>query len=696
VASQAAHESQRTASEAGNHAYLLFIFHLLRAFVPCGHAAFPDALLYSVPRERDPDVSFFVAMAVSFVRASGHNGAAMTTAKVLRPKIGDWLAAVRHAPRLWELVPRDSRRGVAIWLAILAASGILPVASVYLTRDLVDGVAGGMGKGVDELLRRGILLPAALLGGVLVLGEGLSMLDRWLRESLAARIQEHIAARIQERSASVDMAFYDAPEYFDRLHRARAEAWYRPRQMVDTVGGLVASGVTLVAMGAVLFQFGAVAPLVLILSTIPALMVVVRQAVRQHVFALATTPDERRAWYCEDIVTSARSAAEVRLFDLGAHFRDRYREIQRRLREGRLKLLRRQELGGIGAGLVALVAAAGCLAWIGLRVAAGALTLGALAQFYLAFRQGQQMLRGLLGQMGDIYREVLFLGNLFEFLDLENAVTDPAEPAPAPAAPRSGIEIEDVTFAYPGGGAKALEGLSLSIPAGSVAAIVGRNGTGKSTLLKLLCRFYDPDAGAIRIDGADLRALELADLRRLVTVLFQTPVGYFETVARNIELGDLRRGSTPAQIEEAARAAGADRIAAKLPAGYETLLGKWLEQGTELSVGEWQRLALARAFLRDAPIVLLDEPTSAMDSWAEADWMAGLRRAVAGKTVLIVTHRFTTAMRADVIHVMDEGRIVESGTHAELVARGGSYAASWAAQIRERGAPPPKGSSPGT
>ncbi|MDD5307577.1 MAG: ABC transporter ATP-binding protein [Deltaproteobacteria bacterium] len=613
----------------------------------------------------------------------------MSTAKILRPKIGDWLAAVRHAPRLWELVPREARRGVAVWLTILAASGALPVASVYLTRDLVDALAGGMGQGVDELLRRGIVLPAMLLGAVLVLGEALLVLDRWLREGLSARIQEHISSLIHERSASVDMAFYDAPEYFDRLHRARNEAWYRPRQMVDTVGGLVSSGVTLLAMGAVLFQFGAVAPLVLLLSTIPALAVVIRQAVRQHTFALESTPQERRAWYCEDILTSARSAAEVRLFDLGAHFRDRYRTIQQRLRLARLKLLRRQELGGIGAGLAALGAAAGCLVWIGLRVAAGALTLGALAQFYLAFRQGQQMLRGLLGQMGDIFRQVLFLGNLFEFLDLKNTVTDPAEPARAPAAPRIGIEIDDVTFAYPGSGGQALKGLNLKIPAGSVAAIVGRNGTGKSTLLKLLCRFYDPDAGAIRFDGVDLRALDMAKLRRLVTVLFQTPVGYFETVARNIELGDLGRDATPSQIEEAARAAGADHIAAGLPSGYDTLLGKWFEQGTELSVGEWQRLALARAFLRDAPIMLLDEPTSAMDSWAEAEWMAGLRRAVAGKTALIVTHRFTTAMQADVIHVMDEGRIVESGTHAELVARGGYYATSWAAQVRERTSPPP-------
>jgi ATP-binding cassette subfamily B protein len=260
-------------------------------------------------------------------------------------------------------------------------------------------------------------------------------------------------------------------------------------------------------------------------------------------------------------------------------------------------------------------------------------------------------------------------------------VIDP--PAPAPASARRDICFRDVTFHYPGSQRVALEGFSMTVPAGQVAAIVGANGAGKSTLVKLLCRFYDPAAGTIELDGVDIRALALDDLRRLVTVLFQAPLEYHATVGENIAMSDRAAGSSAGAIEQAARGAGAHEVIERLPEGYDTLLGKWFADGTALSGGEWQRIALARAFLRQAAIVVLDEPTSAMDSWAEAEWLDRFRTLVEGRTAIVITHRFTTAMRADVIHVMDAGRIVESGSHDELLARGGLYARSWAEQMRD-------------
>jgi ATP-binding cassette subfamily B protein len=242
--------------------------------------------------------------------------------------------------------------------------------------------------------------------------------------------------------------------------------------------------------------------------------------------------------------------------------------------------------------------------------------------------------------------------------------------------------LEKITFGYPNSPRTALSEFNLTIPAGMVVAIVGENGAGKSTLLKLLNRFYDPDQGSITWDGVDLRQVRLDDLRRRITVLFQQPVPYHETVADNIALGDLSAGLSRAQIENAAMQAGADTIVSRLPAGYDTLLSKWFGQ-TDLSVGEWQRVALARAFVRQADLIILDEPTSAMDSWAEMAWMERFRTLVDGRTALIITHRFTTAMQADIIHVMAEGRIIESGTHAELLAMDGQYAWSWRAQMRE-------------
>jgi ATP-binding cassette subfamily B protein len=262
-------------------------------------------------------------------------------------------------------------------------------------------------------------------------------------------------------------------------------------------------------------------------------------------------------------------------------------------------------------------------------------------------------------------------------LSLKPKVVDPAIPVHLPSSPRNSISFENVSFQYPGSKRYALQNFNLQLQAGRITAIVGANGAGKSTLVKLLCRFYDPLEGSVCIDGIDLRTVPIAELRRAVTVLFQQPVHYNATVSENIALGDIGRSPSSDEIQQAATAAGAITPISGLSKGYDTQLGKWFLDGEELSVGEWQRIALARAFLRKSPLLLLDEPTSAMDSWAEADWIERLRENTRGRTVLIITHRFTTAMWADVIHVMDGGKVVESGTHDELIAKRGLYAESW-------------------
>jgi ATP-binding cassette subfamily B protein len=382
------------------------------------------------------------------------------------------------------------------------------------------------------------------------------------------------------------------------------------------------------------------------------------------------------------VLTYSEFAAEIRQFDLGGYFKETYQQVRRKLRGERLRLLRDESLARLASGLLGLVVTGVVMAWMVWRAFLGQVTLGDLVLFYQAFDRGQLLMRSLLGNVGQIYANSLFLENLFEFLDLQPHVVDPLSPREAPAAVREGVTFRDVTFRYPGTERVALEHFSLSIPAGQVAAIVGPNGAGKSTVIKLLCRFYDPEAGRIEIDGLDIRDLRVLDLRRLITVLFQSPVPYHATVADNIGFGDLLARPDRAQIEEAARGAGADTIAQELPQGYDTMLGKWFAHGTQLSVGEWQRIALARAFLRRADILVLDEPTSFMDSWAEAEWLDRFRRLAKGRTAIIVTHRFTLAMRADVVHVMQRGQIAESGSPRELILRGGLFAQSWAGQLQ--------------
>ncbi|MCP4680335.1 MAG: ABC transporter ATP-binding protein [Deltaproteobacteria bacterium] len=568
-------------------------------------------------------------------------------------------------------------------MGLLVVQGLLPVATVYLTRYVVDGVVEAMGSGGTWEAVVRVAWPAGLMGGTLLLAEVVGAALVWVRQYHTEFIEDRIRNLIHDTSTTVDLAFYETPEYYDHLHRARSEAWHRPQKLVENAGSLVQSGITLIAMGAVLLRFSAWVPAVLLVSTVPALFVVLRHALKQYRWRLENTADERRTWYYDHELTSGETAAELRLFSLGDYFKKRYRTVRKRLRSERLKLSRDQSLAELGASVFALLATAGCLAWMGLRALNGLLTLGELALFYVAFRQGQQMMRALLGNVGDIYRNILFLGDLFEFLGLEPTAVEPDRPVAPPQSLTNGIDFSDVTFNYPGSERPVIDDFALSIPAGKITAIVGPNGSGKSTLLKLICRLYDPQAGRISFDGVDLKSLRIEDVRRLITVLFQQPVQYSVTAAENINFGDIGSKDGRRRIEQAATAAGADDVIRKLPDEYETILGKWFEGGAELSVGEWQRVALARAFLRRAPIILLDEPTSAMDSWAEADWMKRLHDLAREQTVVIITHRFTTAMRTDVIYVMDEGRIVESGSHEDLLARGGIYADSWQEQMRD-------------
>jgi ATP-binding cassette subfamily B protein len=332
----------------------------------------------------------------------------------------------------------------------------------------------------------------------------------------------------------------------------------------------------------------------------------------------------------------------------------------------------------LGVSVLGLLVAGGCMAWMVWRALHGEATLGDLALFYQAFNQGQSLLQGLLTNAGQLVGSLIYLGNLYEFLDLETGAPLPAEPVQPGGAPVT-IAFEGVDFTYPGGSSPVLQNFNLTLPGGKLTAILGDNGAGKSTLIKLICRLYDPHAGTVRWNGCDLRNFDPVTYWQHLTVLFQEPVHYFESAFINIQNSRFENAS-PAEVYAAAGAAGADDFILALPKGYDTELGKLFKGGLDLSAGQWQRIALARAFLRQAPLMLLDEPTSAMDAWAETEWLGRLRKLIAGRTAVIITHRLTTAMQADLICVMVAGKIIESGTHTELLALKGRYAEAWQAQ----------------
>ena len=598
--------------------------------------------------------------------------------KILTTKLQRVFAQRAYLPRALKLVWEVARPWTVAWIVLLSVQGLLPVATVYLTKLVVDSVIGSLrDRSVDV---RPVLLLLLLLGGVLVLMEVVRTGIKWVRTVQAELLQDHITSLIHAKSVAVDLAFYELTDYYDHLHRARTGARYRPIALLGNLGALLQTTITLLAMGAILIPLGPWLALALLLSTLPAFYVVVHYALAEYQLRLRTTGDDRRTWYYDWIMTTAEAAAELRLFSLGKYFQSNHNALRERLRGQRLQLTRRQSFAELGASLMALLITGAALGWMFWKALHGAVTPGELALIYVAFSQGQGLMRTLLENAGQLYGNSLFLGDLFEFLALKPMVPDGNATV---TDVEFGISFKNVSFSYPDSTQKALDDFTMEIPSGKIVAIVGPNGAGKSTLLKLLCRFYDPDSGAIEIDGRNLKDFATDDLRRLITVLFQQPVHYNATVRENIIYGDLtppwsaatcRSFGPTDEIATALRAAGAEELVSRLPQKEETLLGRWFEGGTELSVGEWQRIALARAFLRRAPIIILDEPTSALDPWAEADWLERFRELAVGRTAIIITHKFTTAMHADVIHVMDHGRIVESGSHFRLLEKHGLYA----------------------
>ena len=606
-----------------------------------------------------------------------------SSTKILFTKLRKALAQLPYLPRALKLVWEVARPWTIAWVVLLILQGLLPAAMVYLTKLVVDGVVFAARNGSSWSQVRPVLVLLLILGGILLLMEIVRGGIKWVRTVQAELLQDHITSLIHEKSVTADLAFYELSDFYDHLHRARSEAWYRPVALLGNLGALLQSSITLLAMGAILIPLGPWLALALMLSTLPAFFVVVHYALAEYQWRLKSTGEERRAWYYDWIMTTADAAAELRLFGLGKHFQSNYKTLRQRLRGERLQLTRRQSVAELVASLIALIIIGGAIGWMVWKALLGLVTLGELALIYAAFNQGQGLMRTLLENAGQLYGNSLFLGNLFEFLSLQPKIVCRTD-TPPEAELNASIDFKRVSFTYPNASSKALDDFTITIPSGKIVAIVGPNGAGKSTLLKLLCRFYDPDEGNIEIDRRDLKVLAVDDLRRLITVLFQQPVHYNTTVRENVLYGDLRLAPSQAEIETAIAAAGADGVVSRLPEKDQTLLGRWFAGGTELSVGEWQRIALARAFLRRAPIIILDEPTSALDPWAEADWLERFRELARGRTSIIITHRFTTAMHADVIHVMDRGRIVESGSHDRLLEQRGLYAESWTQQTALR------------
>lgn len=595
--------------------------------------------------------------------------------QTLKQHQGNWK---RSFSLIWAASPLHT----AAWSVLLVIQGILPGLLVYLTKLVVDSLVVAVNsQGSWEKIRPAVFYIAAT-AVVMLLTEVFQSLLEMVRTAQADIIQDYVKALIHDKSAAMDMAHFESHEYHDRLEQATSEGASRPLSLLESIGALIQNTITLLLVAGLLLQYSVWLPLVLLISALPAFVIVLRYDREYNSWWRGTTGERRWIQYFDIMLTHPNAVAELRAFNLNPHFQTSYQSLRRRLRTEKLDQMRRLGIAKLLSGVVSLCILGAAVGWMGWKTLSGALTLGDLALFYQAVNRSQGLMRTLLGSLGQMIKNSLFLNVLFEFLDLKSDIADPESPIAAPRNLKQGIRLQNVTFRYPGTERAVFEDFSLFIPAGKAVAIVGENGSGKTTLIKLICRFYDPEAGNIELDGIDIRNFSVRELLRMITITYQQPLNYHATVSESIAMGDLERSASAEEIEKVSRSAGAHDFISRLPDKYDTLLGKVNANGAELSGGEWQRLALARAYFRQAPIVLLDEPTSFMDSWAESDWFKRFRQLIKNRTAVVITHRFTIAMRADIIFVMDKGKIVESGTHGELIEIGGLYAKSWKEQMR--------------
>ncbi len=598
-------------------------------------------------------------------------------------KLPTWrerLAALKYVPPLFRLV-WETHHGLTLAMAGLRlVRGVIPIAILWVGKLIIDGVVAAREAGTDW---RSILHLVLLEIGLVVAGELLSRASRLVDALLSDLFSNRVSVRLMEHAATLDLAKFEDPNFYDHLERARRSSTGRIGLIAQLLG-MAEGTITLVTISIALLAFNPWLMLLLTVAVLPSFLGEVRFSALQYSLMFRWTQQRRQLDYLRFVGASDETAKEVQLFGLASWLTQRFRRLSDTWHAENRSLAVRKALVSSALSLVSTAGYYGAYILIIARTIAGSITLGSLTFLAMSFARGRDTVQGLLGTLGSIYDESLYLRDLFVFFEMQPTIASKAGARTVPRPIREGFVFEDVGFQYPGSDRWALRHASLTLRPGERLALVGENGAGKTTLTKLLARLYDPTEGRILLDGVDLREYDLASLRQAIGVIFQDYVRYDFRFDENIGVGEIRdthayldatatNGDAPAAMQLASEKSLAVSLLPRLPARWRQMLGRRFDEGVELSGGEWQKVALARAYMRDAQVFILDEPTASLDARAEYDVFLRFSELMAGRTAVLISHRFSTVRMADRILVLKNGEIAEDGTHAELVARPGLY-----------------------
>ena len=599
----------------------------------------------------------------------------MTAEKSSKSPLSRFLGVFRYSAVAMRIV-WDTSAPLMIAMALTTLIvGLLPAAIASVGGLFVDAVAGALGSAgaAAEVARSEAITFVYIEVGLVLLMTAAQQANTVCQAILRVLLGNKINVMILEKALTLELAHFEDAEYYDKLVRARREASSRPLSLVTKTFDLLRNVISLIAIGVFLFQFSPYAVLLLSIAGVPAFIAEAKFSGEAFRVNKRRSAERRMQIYLEMVLTREDGVKEVKLLQLGKIFLQRYVDIFLAIYKEDRSLVLRRGVWGYGLGIIASGAFYFAYGWVGFAAIAGAITIGQMTMYIAQFRLGQSAVTSSLTSVNGMYEDNLYLSNLTEYL--EHEVPEQSGNLHAGPRPEDGIRFESVSFFYPGSDVPALDNVSLHITPGESLAIVGENGSGKTTLIKLLTRLYTPTQGQILLEGLPLQEWDIDTLRRKIGVIFQDFARYQLIVGENIGIGDSDNLASESEIEIAAKKGMADEFVRDLPSGYKTQLGTWFKDGKELSGGQWQKVALSRAFMRSkADILILDEPTAAIDAKAEADIFAHFAELTANRISIIISHRFSTVRRADHIIVLEKSKIMEQGSHEELLELGGQYA----------------------